>query len=154
MTAHCAGILDSTLQKALRDSAAMCCAEPELLAGIWDAVRDLNRTVIWKLTNQDQAELAHQNLTLPSHVHAVPFLPQNDLLGHDAVAAFVTQGGTNSMYEVSVAGADMTGMHFLLPCRCRSWAALLHEPTRQMIYPAEVLPHGSTSEAHASSEFQ
>ena len=32
-------------------------------------------------------------------LHVVPWLPQNDLLGHPATAAFPTHGGIHSLYE-------------------------------------------------------
>ena len=66
-------------------------------------VSALNQTVIWKLTSEDQAALSKAGALLPPHVHAVKFVPQNDLLGHGAVQAFITQGGSNSLYEVSPA---------------------------------------------------
>ena len=75
-------------------------AEPELLKGIFEAVTPLRQTVIWKLSEKDQKLLKALELELPQHVHPVKFVPQNDLLGHPAVQAFVTQGGSNSMYEV------------------------------------------------------
>ena len=79
---------------------ALHCAEPELLKGILTVVSALNVTVIWKLTSKDQAVLSKAGAILPPHVHAVKFAPQNDLLGHGAVRAFITQGGSNSLYEV------------------------------------------------------
>lgn len=40
-----------------------------------------------------------QSLGLASNIWLVPWLPQNDVLGHAGVKVFVTQAGINSMYE-------------------------------------------------------
>lgn len=56
--------------------------------------------VVWKLNPSDKAMLQKHNLSIPANVHAVEYTPQNDLLGHPALRAFVTQGGSNSALEV------------------------------------------------------
>ena len=90
------------------------CAELELLKGILEAVSTLNQTVIWKLTDEDQALLVKAGEKLPPHVHQVKFVPQNDLLGHTAVKAFITQGGTNSLYEVQCCSPCCTAMNLIV----------------------------------------
>jgi UDP:flavonoid glycosyltransferase YjiC (YdhE family) len=40
-----------------------------------------------------------QSLGLASNIRLVPWVPQNDVLGHAGVKVFVTQAGINSMYE-------------------------------------------------------
>ncbi|KAK9806604.1 hypothetical protein WJX73_008120 [Symbiochloris irregularis] len=51
--------------------------------------------------------LRQHNLSIPKNVHVVEFAPQNDLLGHRAVRAFVTQGGSNSALEGLYHGVPM-----------------------------------------------
>ena len=78
----------------------MSAADIHMLAGIHKAVSQLRVPVIWKLTAEDQKMLKAHSLSIPHHAHVLTFAPQNDLLGHPAVRVFVTQAGTNSMYEV------------------------------------------------------
>ena len=75
----------------------LVCAEPELLQGILSAVSRLDCTVLWSLKQKDQEVLAGLGLSLPGHVHAQAWLPQQDLLAHPAIKCFVTQAGTNSL---------------------------------------------------------
>ena len=70
------------------------------MRGINEAIEQLQAPVIWKLTQQDQLVLQQHNVTTSRHAYIVPFAPQNDLLGSHCVRAFVTQGGSNSFYEV------------------------------------------------------
>ena len=37
-------------------------------------------------------------------------MPQNDLLGHERMRAFLTHGGGNSMYESAYHGVPLIGM--------------------------------------------
>lgn len=53
----------------IRVDKGACCAEPELLKGILDAIKFHNETTfLWKLTANDQETLHHHSLALPSHV--------------------------------------------------------------------------------------
>ena len=69
--------------------------------GIYAALETLSYPAIWVLSEQGQKQLSEAGLQLPDHVHCTPFAPQNDLLGSPSITAFVTQGGTNSLYEAS-----------------------------------------------------
>lgn len=57
-------------------------------------------SVLWKLTAADQQLLGVGNATLGSNIHLIQWAPQNDVLGHPATRAFLTQAGTNSFNEV------------------------------------------------------
>ena len=82
--------------------------------------------MLWKLTAADQAQLGvgagagseaevvnfspswgvgsevgPSNASLPSNIRVIEWAPQNDILGHPATRAFLTQAGTNSFNEVS-----------------------------------------------------
>ena len=43
-------------------------------------------------------------------VQVVRWVPQNDLLGHERMRAFLTHGGGNSMYESAYHGVPLIGM--------------------------------------------
>lgn len=42
-----------------------------------------------------------ESFHLAANVKVVDWAPQNDVLGHPALKAFVTQAGTNSLYEAA-----------------------------------------------------
>eukprot|EP00775_Hariotina_reticulata_P009159 gene9159-9325_t len=50
----------------------------------------------------------------PHELLILPRFPQNDLLGHPAVAAFVTQGGYLSMQEAGYHGVPVVGIPLTL----------------------------------------
>ena len=43
--------------------------------------------------------MTEETLNLSPNVKLIDWAPQNDVLGHPAVKAFVMQGGINSLYE-------------------------------------------------------
>ena len=53
----------------------------------------LPQRVIWQWKGTQRSDL-------PSNVLAIPWLPQQDLLGHKNCRAFMTHGGLNSLQEV------------------------------------------------------
>ncbi|XP_053608926.1 UDP-glucosyltransferase 2 [Plodia interpunctella] len=68
---------------------------------IVSALGRLPHRVLWK---QD----AEQNMTdIPSNVRLYKWLPQQDLLGHPKIKAFVTHGGLLSMYETVYHGVPI-----------------------------------------------
>ncbi|KAK9788715.1 hypothetical protein WJX73_009149 [Symbiochloris irregularis] len=69
------------------------------LRGISKAVENIRIPVLWKLTATDKNTMKTNSIPIPKNVKSMDFLPQNDLLPHPAVKVFVTQGGTNSLYE-------------------------------------------------------
>ena len=90
-----------------------------MLGGIHQALSQLQTPVVWTLTAEDEKVLREHHLGIPKHVHVVRFAPQNDLLGHPAVRAFVTQGGSNSFYEVCLAfvsAARRSALNGILAC--------------------------------------
>ena len=90
---------------------ALSAAEVHELKAIRDALAAIAPTkAIWKLHPTDLISLKERNVSLdiPANVLVTPFAPQNSLLGHPQMRAFLTQGGTNSFLEV--------GMRPLLGC--------------------------------------
>lgn len=71
------------------------------MLGLYDALIGQPRQAIWVLGQRDQQLLKDKGLGLPPHVFLTTFAPQNSILGHPSTAVFVTQGGTNSLQEVS-----------------------------------------------------
>ncbi|XP_072181578.1 UDP-glucuronosyltransferase 2B33-like [Diadema setosum] len=58
-----------------------------------DAFARLPQKVIFQLRS------IPSGITLPPNVMTLPWLPQNDLLGHEKTRAFLYQGGNNGFYE-------------------------------------------------------
>ena len=50
------------------------------------------------------------DLRLAANVKALAWVPQNDLLGDGRLAAFVTHGGINSIYEAAYHGVPVAGI--------------------------------------------
>lgn len=73
-------------------------------------------SVLWKLTAADQQMLGIGNATLGSNIRLIQWAPQNDVLGHPATRAFLTQAGTNSFNEVCSA-APLGGI-ICVNCAC------------------------------------
>ncbi|KAL3161225.1 hypothetical protein ABBQ38_009591 [Trebouxia sp. C0009 RCD-2024] len=67
-------------------------------------------SVLWKLTAADQQLLGVGNATLGSNIHLIEWAPQNDVLGHPATRAFLTQAGTNSFNEAAYHGVPIVGL--------------------------------------------
>ncbi|KAL3135835.1 hypothetical protein ABBQ32_007395 [Trebouxia sp. C0010 RCD-2024] len=67
-------------------------------------------SVLWKLTAADQQLLGAGNATLGSNIHLIEWAPQNDVLGHPATRAFLTQAGTNSFNEAAYHGVPVVGL--------------------------------------------
>lgn len=74
--------------------------------------------VIWKLgpselSGADPASILGFNTPgLPTHIHLTPWVPQNALLQTGRVAAFLTHGGLNSVYEAAYHGVPLAGLPF------------------------------------------
>ena len=80
-------------------------AEVHELEAIRDALAAIAPTkAIWKLHPTDLISLKERNVSLniPANVMVTPFAPQNSLLGHPKLRAFLTQAGTNSFLEASL----------------------------------------------------
>lgn len=59
--------------------------------------------VVWRLVG------GHESLEIPENVKLVPSMPQNDLLGHNNTALFITHCGNNGQYESVYHGVPMLG---------------------------------------------
>uniref|UniRef100_A0A672F6D6 UDP-glucuronosyltransferase n=1 Tax=Salarias fasciatus TaxID=181472 RepID=A0A672F6D6_SALFA len=67
------------------------------------AFAQLPQKVIWRYTGERLANLGNNTLT-------VDWLPQNDLLGHPKIRAFVAHGGTNGVQEAIYHGVPVVGI--------------------------------------------
>uniref|UniRef100_A0AAY4ESH8 UDP-glucuronosyltransferase n=1 Tax=Denticeps clupeoides TaxID=299321 RepID=A0AAY4ESH8_9TELE len=80
---------------------------PDVAADLSDeiaaAFAELPQKVIWRHTGDKPATLGNNTLL-------VNWLPQNDLLGHPKVKAFVAHGGTNGVQEALYHGVPVVGL--------------------------------------------
>lgn len=67
-------------------------------------------SVLWKLSAADQQLLGVGNVTLSYNIRLIEWAPQNDVLGHPATRAFLTQAGTNSFNEAAYHGVPIVGL--------------------------------------------
>ena len=93
--------------------------ELQAVADVLAAVAPVS--VLWKLTAADQQLLGVGNVTLSHNIRLIEWAPQNDVLGHPATRAFLTQAGTNSFNEVSCCTCLITEHGFII-------AAFTHSP--------------------------
>lgn len=69
-----------------------------------EAFRDIEQTVIMKYTKNID--------NLPSNVHLLPWIPQNDLLAQDNVRLFISHCGMNSIIEAVYHGTPLVAIPF------------------------------------------
>ena len=65
------------------------------------------KTVIWKVSFND--EYRKQIGDIPSNVHLLSWVPQNDILGHRNTRIFITHCGNNGQYESVYHAVPMIG---------------------------------------------
>ena len=78
----------------------------EITDQIATAFAHLPQKVIWRLPGEPPS-------TLGNNTMLVKWLPQNDLLGHPKVKAFVSHGGTNGIYEAIYHRVPIVGIPLL-----------------------------------------
>ena len=115
VTTHPAGVLPQQLKElmdAATDGAIIFSfgnltgeLPAEIINKFFVAFSQLRQTVIFKSGGR--------NTALPSNisknVHLLPWLPQNDLLGHQNTVLFITHCGNNGQYESLYHGVPMIG---------------------------------------------
>ena len=75
----------------------------ELGMKMLSAFGHLKQTVLWRYANTF-------NLTIPSNVYIMDWMPQNDLLAHPNVKVFVTHSGNNGQHEALYHGVPMVAL--------------------------------------------
>lgn len=75
----------------------------EITSKIAAAFAQLPQKVIWRHAGEKPDNLGNNTLLLK-------WLPQNDLLGHPKIKAFVSHGGTNGIYESIYHGVPIVGL--------------------------------------------
>lgn len=78
----------------------------EITSKIAAAFAQLPQKVIWRHAGETPDNLGNNTLLLK-------WLPQNDLLGHPKIRAFVSHGGTNGIYESIYHGVPVVGVPLL-----------------------------------------
>ena len=115
VTTHPAGVLPQQLKElmdAATDGAIILSfgsvtgqLPEEIINKFLVAFAQLRQTIIFKYGGR--------NATMPSNVsknvHLLPWLPQNDLLGHPNTVLFITHCGNNGQYESLYHGVPMLG---------------------------------------------
>ena len=69
-------------------------ASASVLTRLRDALLKLHCRVLWKVR--------HPEHNLPDHIRAVTWVPQNDVLGHPNVRAFLTHGGWSAQLHTAL----------------------------------------------------
>uniref|UniRef100_H3D2S9 UDP-glucuronosyltransferase n=2 Tax=Tetraodon nigroviridis TaxID=99883 RepID=H3D2S9_TETNG len=82
------------------------CLPLEITSEITAAFAQIPQKVIWRHVGEQPKNLGNNTLL-------VKWLPQNDLLGHPKIKAFVGHGGTNGIYESIYHGVPMIGIPLL-----------------------------------------
>ncbi|XP_040822620.1 UDP-glucuronosyltransferase 2B17-like isoform X1 [Ochotona curzoniae] len=70
---------------------------------IASALAQLPQKVLWRYNGKKPG-------TLGPNTQLLPWIPQNDLLGHPKTRAFITHGGTNGIYEAIHHGVPLVGI--------------------------------------------
>ncbi|KAI4807904.1 hypothetical protein KUCAC02_027679 [Chaenocephalus aceratus] len=78
----------------------------EITSEIAAAFAQLPQKVIWRHAGEPPSNLGNNTLLMK-------WLPQNDLLGHPKIKAFVAHGGTNGIYESIYNGVPIVGIPLL-----------------------------------------
>ncbi|KAK7919454.1 hypothetical protein WMY93_010738 [Mugilogobius chulae] len=78
----------------------------EITSKIAAAFAQLPQKVIWRHAGEKPDNLGNNTLLMK-------WLPQNDLLGHPKIKAFVSHGGTNGIYESIYHGVPIVGVPLL-----------------------------------------
>lgn len=78
----------------------------EITSEIAAAFAQIPQKVIWRHTGKSPKNLSNNTFLMK-------WLPQNDLLGHPKIKAFVGHGGTNGIYESIYHGVPMIGIPLL-----------------------------------------
>nr|XP_054754558.1 UDP-glucuronosyltransferase 1-6-like [Lytechinus pictus] len=77
----------------------------DLMEMFFDAFSRLSQKVIMQLKDS-------QRFKIPSNVKALPWIPQNDLLGHSKTRVFMFQGGNNGFQEALYHGVPLVVIPF------------------------------------------
>uniref|UniRef100_A0A665UFC8 UDP-glucuronosyltransferase n=1 Tax=Echeneis naucrates TaxID=173247 RepID=A0A665UFC8_ECHNA len=78
----------------------------EITTEIAAAFAQIPQKVIWRHAGKRPSNLGNNTLL-------VKWMPQNDLLGHPKIRAFVAHGGTNGIYEAIYHGVPIVGIPLL-----------------------------------------
>lgn len=78
----------------------------EMTSEIAAAFAQLPQKVVWRHVGERPSNLGNNTLL-------VKWMPQNDLLGHSKIKAFVAHGGTNGIYESIYHGVPIIGIPLL-----------------------------------------
>ncbi|XP_054754983.2 UDP-glucuronosyltransferase 2C1-like [Lytechinus pictus] len=85
--------------------ASFATSRPHLLKMFIDALAKVPQKVVVQLKVMPQYDL-------PSNIKALPWLPQNDLLGHPKTRLFIYHGGNNGFYEAVYHGVPTIVLPF------------------------------------------
>ena len=78
---------------------------PAMLTKFMELIKAVPQKVVWKYK-----DVAIKNP--PANLKLIPWLPQNDLLGHENCKLFITHCGNNGLYEALYHGVPMLGFPF------------------------------------------
>ncbi len=71
-------------------------------------------TILWRIAESELPNgLTFQDLQLASNIKTISWASQNDILGNEKLAAFISHGGTNSVYEAAFHGIPQVNIPFM-----------------------------------------
>ncbi|CAL5223535.1 g6067 [Coccomyxa viridis] len=86
----------------------------------------LPQRVIWKMRPPEQSESEeHKALNLTSNIRVMPWVPQNDILGHESTKAFLSHMGANGLYEAAYHGVPVVAVPFFADQHVNSLKAVI-----------------------------
>ncbi|KAK9820198.1 hypothetical protein WJX72_007391 [[Myrmecia] bisecta] len=126
---------DCVVYASLGTAAAVGADEFQAMAA---ALSALPWRVVWKLADGDLPEgMTLKDLDIQENVKVVQWAPQNDILGHPNLKAFLTHAGVNSLYEAAYHAVPIVSIPMIADQPDNAAKAVYHR-FGLVVQPAEI----------------